>query len=175
MQVYAVIKQGEKVIITKKAELNTSWGSGINAVVNQAGQYALPGGKQENKESVVNTAMRETLEETGYEIPKDVSITINQDQQGLYQWITFELPKNVSIDFVAQTIQNHIEQGIITEDDREHASVLLINKSQIDQYLGIPQNVSEQNQKIIEKKQQNNPYSQAIDWYADIAQILKKL
>ncbi len=62
MQVYALIIDGSKFLIPKKAETNDLWNGERHSsatVVNQAGQYALFGGKQEDTDpKPIDTSIR---------------------------------------------------------------------------------------------------------------------
>lgn len=174
MQVYAIITQNNKVIITQKAELNTCWNAGENLtgqVVNQAGQYALPGGGREDHETPEQAARRETLEETGYTIPKDISGTVSDDL-GKHKTVTFLLPQTEDIQTVYQTMKNNVRNNpnnTIKPSHQEHQDVLLIDTDKAKDYLGVKQPISKNNKDIIDKKTDQDEYCQAIDWFAAIA------
>ena len=58
-------------LLAKKRVTNSWWKGALQTYtthVNQAGQWALPGGKQEGEESVHAAARRESKEETGYDL-----------------------------------------------------------------------------------------------------------
>lgn len=171
MRVYAIITQGTKIIITKKAELNPHWGEDTKQVVGQAGQYALPGGKRNLDETDLKAAKRETLEETGYEIPNSGIVTVSGNLGG-YKTVTFVLPATENIQNVHQTMRNNVTDNpnaVIQPVNQEHQDVLLIDKNQATNYLGVQQAVSQQNQTLTAQKAQQKPTSQAIDWFKNIA------
>ncbi len=65
-----------QVLIAKKRCVNSFWGYGVSAsgsVVQQAGQWALPGGGLDGRESTWAGAFREFREETGVEVARDAT------------------------------------------------------------------------------------------------------
>ena len=71
MQVYAAVHDDmSNYLIVKKRFQNRWWGGALGnpATVNQAGQWAFPGGRQNHGEAAGTTACREFLEETGVDL-----------------------------------------------------------------------------------------------------------
>jgi 8-oxo-dGTP pyrophosphatase MutT (NUDIX family) len=62
-----------QVLLAQKRVVNAWWGKRLQqpAPVNQAGQWALPGGKMNSTETPLAAARREFLEETGVELQPD--------------------------------------------------------------------------------------------------------
>lgn len=153
-QVYAVITQGNDIIITQKALQNAAFqshGGNPNNIVNQAGQYALPGGGMEPKDNndPITTAIRETFEETGIQL-----IDINNRQQSPplnaayyqnaqvhnkkdYSWVVFELEQSQDIYQIVVNMNQHIKILLNQPSPHaEHAKIFVQGKGMAKKLLG---------------------------------------
>ncbi|WP_422735153.1 NUDIX hydrolase [Micromonospora sp. WMMD729] len=97
------------------------------------GLWALPGGAQDFGESIAETAMRETREETGIEVEVTEIVGIYSDPRHLVEYSDGEVRQQFSICFRAQ----YLSGDPMTSD--ESSSVVWVARDQLD---GLPMHPS---------------------------------
>jgi len=190
VQVYALITDGERVLIPKKAETNNRWNgveTNIHSVVNQAGQYALFGGKKEATESILDTAKRELKEESGVNINNFSHVCSEERMERNYSYVSIELNRE-DFETVANLAKDNIKRRNVK--DSEMQSVIIVPKESIGAYLGVRQSISRRTSDRIAQEIANEKSSLAkkgsswrikdamcrnhqrheIDWYEKIAE-----
>lgn len=79
-----------------------------------AGQWAFPGGKQEDGETLETCAVRETLEETGYNIGHAGTVLMRRIKDGV-DYTTFQ--RSVDEEFVPKLNGEHVAHVWIKPED----------------------------------------------------------
>ena len=183
VQVYAALYDSEDVfLIVRKRELNTWWankgGKGALSaptLVNQAGQYAFPGGKKESGETDISAAKREFEEETGKPFPK--YNTVQQYKWKYFTLVAFEVTDNHTslmweIDAGLKPAKANPNAPTNSEiADWEICDALL---SPLDQLLTFLGNKVGTSQQVAGALSRAKKYSQDIDWYKSMAEALQK-
>jgi 8-oxo-dGTP pyrophosphatase MutT (NUDIX family) len=187
MQVYAALYRTIGVaphfLVVKKREFNNWWklkgdggGGGPPHLVNQAGQWAFPGGKAESG-NWTGDAKREFTEETGMPFPNNTPKQIYKKGHK-YTLYVFEVTDDIA------TLANAVKAGVQANaanawapsntavEDWELGDAVLVPLSDLHLYLGAQQPVSLAAQAVIANLPTNN-YSQSIDWYGEMAAGLK--
>jgi len=174
MQVYAALYDADgNFVIVRKRQLNAFWGGGVAGaatLVNQAGQWALPGGGMEGGSDVDN-ARREFIEETGCAFPHYASTLSARGTGGTYVVVAFQIvgPAEAIVGAI-----NHNVRSAVSRDRPSSAAVrdwelegaVTVRRAELSAYLGYREAVDPQTQARLPFAR---PYSQAIDWYAEIA------
>ena len=184
MQVYAIFcDKSHNVLIVKKKVKNSWWSGGLCAParVNQAGQWALPGGNLNQDEKPDIGAMREFSEETGIDLknfPGGTSGAVikRTDQYILvcFQLSTAHLNDLCSgINHNVSPKQNNLSTPTGHVVDWELAEARVLRAAEVTQYLGVRQNISPHLDASTPRAKK--PDSQKIDWYAEMAEIIKQL
>lgn len=174
-------------LIAKKAVLNSYWDGkdcGRPTVVNQAGQYSLIGGNSPKATSPREEAIDEFEEETGERFPTPHTwkcYNIDHIDSTDYWLVTFKVV--IDIFKLRDTINNNLAQVTFKQGrmnaigpkstkikDWELDQVLVVPQDKLDAYLGVKVDVPDKHKDIVSKRP---PWSQAIDWYAEMAGILK--
>jgi ADP-ribose pyrophosphatase YjhB (NUDIX family) len=194
MQVYCVVHDGNNILVAKKNVTNSQWNGQQTreAPVNQAGQYALPGGRVEGNnslQSLVDNAVREFQEETGVGIggrrgnerqyPSYVSgppRLLYQTQQYAVVGVKIEPAVMLQVFQAAASVCiRRAREGAVR--DGELASVFMVPRESAYQFLGVyvePEGTQSQ-MNMVERARQRNRYSQgpdSITWYREIAEWL---
>lgn len=186
MQVYLALTDGEKVLIAKKKIINNFWQNteGNAVVVNQPGQWALPGGGQNGNEEVETTAIREFTEETGISLTPDnyrILQTIRSNDPSHYTDFTLVVffldPESL------ETILRSGNHNIATRTnitDAELETLELQPISNLSNYLGIavtnpPEYEDQINAAINGVGGRPRPYLMSIDWYKVMADMINDI
>lgn len=183
MQVYAVLYDNlGLILIAKKREFNRWWRYGLHdsALVNQAGQFAFPGGKQEKEDDVISAAKREFTEETGIEFP--YTSATHQEIRKDYAFVGFKVQSVLKLE---EEINPGLEPDPTNLErpknknvkDWELGYVSAVSSSVIKEFVGKRTAVSHEAETKIEsiKHDAKKRHSQDIDWYAEIAEFLYKV
>ncbi|CAL7961173.1 hypothetical protein MIDIC_250017 [Alphaproteobacteria bacterium] len=198
MQVYGLITDGERFLIPKKAEKNDLWQGEqkLAIVVNQAGQYALFGGKLENNEDAKKCITREIKEEAGVDI---IDISNNNKKGGVEARFSDPVTKNgyayyvITVDEdrfndLKEQIEDNIEKvnnarnsgggdyGQLAIRDGEMQSIHVAENLDelVSKYLNNELQPVKNKAIEVEWKDSKNKYKHAIDWYKTIAEEVKK-
>lgn len=171
MQVYILLIDDSKAIIPKKAEKNNLWQgqqSTRPVIVNQAGQYALFGGRVEHGEDIKIAAIREVIEESGVDIGQ-----YNHKVSKLLETVNYTCLMYTFSGEDFQKIHERIADNLRTRNiyDGEMQSIVVTNLSNVNRYLGVRQPVSQDVQAEINNTIRRSPkykYNHAIDWYGEI-------
>ena len=178
MQVYVVVCNLELdlFLITKKNVVNRFWEGQLSAtdtVVNQAGQYALPGGRIEATETPQMAGSREFLEETGVDLGKFAGTWGEEfSMKDEYTALLYEVEPGTLFQLEILINQN-ISQRNVT--DLEHECVVLVGGGAVTQYLGVKVSIPTNFVQAVADETKARQYSQSITWYAAIAVWLAKL
>lgn len=178
MQVYLAVRNSNgDTIIVKKQEFNAWWKGRVQrrGIVNQAGQWALPGGGQEDGEDYVQAALREFKEETGVDL--DDYLDDAEVAHGSVNYVLVALELG---DKEVKEICNQVNANVAVSSgngnnptcnkivDWELASAKLCSKAELKNHLGKLQDVPDPAKQEMGK----DPLRHAIDWYARIAVYL---
>jgi len=212
MQVYLILyskaddENPAKMIVGRKRWYNAYWGgvvktgsSGANySLVNQAGQYALFGGKYEMADKSEDvTAVRELREETGIDMPYSaVKQIISTPDYSVYAAVmTLGDLRNLSsvINANLSTARSNIDIPVGAElkppvmDWEFQGQFCIVNVDSAASCLGVTSaipnsgvllgstKVTKTQVEIQTDLAKARPYSQDIDWYANIAIQLPKI
>lgn len=152
-------------------------------VVNQAGQWTLPGGRMHDSETAEDAARREFMEETGISLD-----TVNFPRDLLkpnprYSLVRF---RTVARDLqdIADAVRANVQErpGVVrptasevTDWEIDHAQ--LVATADLGNYLGKRAEITPPNPQEFATmlQQMSRPYSQSIDWYASMAGSLSSL
>lgn len=178
VQAYGLITDGVNCLIPKKAVDNDLWQGERSkfgpVLVNQAGQFALFGGKVENDDKKAEDAViRETREESGVSLkvmsPTFHEVTSNAD----YKCYAVLVSPSQLLQIQADMARNITSRNVT---DGEMQSVTTLPLKDVSQYLGVPQAVqftpTQQAQK--EKGERKKPGRHSIDWYKGIASEVER-
>lgn len=193
MQVYAVIgapsgSDGNPVnayAVAKKRVRNAFWQGAVTnlAVVNQAGQLAFPGGGMEGDGLPRDEALREVLEETGMDLGRYPS-TDWHDPTGSFVVVLFTMDIADLISFVQDANANLAPDSV--HPDRPAGATRGVKDWEIESMSYFPAHIlkAEVGRKIelasaadraavaARQRQRGGRYSQSIDWYKEIAEML---
>lgn len=176
MQVYALVTDGTRYLIARKRIVNAFWEYGevlSLRVVNQAGQWALPGGGREEDETTEECALREFREETGVKL----STLAGAKRVNTYSWRNFEvaefLVSQTQLTDLYITINANLQPkvGVGTRPtglvrDWELSETRLVTASEMRQYLGVHVDITGEPGAV---RVSSGHHTQAIDWYGDVA------
>ncbi|MFC0152776.1 NUDIX domain-containing protein [Xanthomonas dyei] len=125
------------------------------AIVNQAGQWSLPGGRINPGESAEQAARREFSEETGFalenpaDFSRDLDIELKDPGGNAFQLVRFK--STAALDGIVDVINRAIRSRVGANRpnasavcDWEIASVQRIDRSQLTHYLGVHQPLAPQ-------------------------------
>lgn len=194
MQVYLALQSrlGATTMIAKKAELNHYWKGKANkrsSLVNQAGQWALPGGSLNHGEQPVAGALREFFEETGCDLSHVMSIGAVCVETEKYRLVVVRVAE---LDNIVEKVKVNLRETMEHADvphplnslpasgrpwrndcvvDWELQDAQVVETSQLAKYLGVPQPVHPKTTLAIERSDQE---TQNIDWYRDMAVALSR-
>lgn len=148
-------------------------------VVNQAGQWTLPGGRKHANETNEDAARREFMEETGFPLdagsfPRDLI-----DPNRSYALVRFRTAQDLQA--IADAVCTHVRArqdaarpaaSWVTDWEIDHAQVVAV--AELGNYLGAPAVITPPNAQEFATmlQQMSRPYSQSIDWYASMAGVL---
>ncbi|WP_299589355.1 NUDIX domain-containing protein [uncultured Microbulbifer sp.] len=181
MQVYTLVYDiNQRVLISKKKVQNKWWDYSLSkkaSRVNQAGQWALPGGGKEPSESAEEAARREFLEETGvclknFEGGNEGLNIISNRQYTLigFRLLSSEL-ENIEKEINRMLAPSNIDAlkptGYRDIKDWELSEVKIVHKSTVLSKLGKKQPISQLLDEVAPSAVKR--YSQDIDWYLDMA------
>jgi 8-oxo-dGTP pyrophosphatase MutT (NUDIX family) len=187
MQVYVVVHDGTNVVIAQKAITSARWGgqSGREAAVNQAGQFALPGGRVEGRgpftpADLVTNALREFREETGVGLtnaqnPSQSACSLLMQNRD-YAVVAVRMSPAAMLEVVTAAANACIRRQITR--DGELSSVFTMNRQLAYRYLGVFVQVDATagQAALVRAAQSRRPYSQgpeSITWYGEIAEYLR--
>ena len=196
---YALVTDGARYLLTRKRVRNSYWGgvlktagqNGHDQAVNNAGQFALPGGKVEAVEDNGNpvfTAMREMEEETGILLdslhPARTQMVFLDPTAGhhgtAFAVVIFQVAPMALTNLSIQANQNLQPAALNPASPAgggnprmtcwEHDSVVLVNGANLAGSLGVRVPVADAH---IAALIINNHHSQSITWYAAIADTVQ--
>jgi len=185
----AIADKNGMVMVVKKRIVNSWWEGEIqrSQVVNQAGQYALPGGRQNGAESRRETAIREFYEETGIDLNHNNEFRVLNDAFILNDYYAVVLGYVPNIDELSMFINVNIEtndpaalqppQAYSEVSDWELGLAFRIPVERIEQYLGVQNNHGDEFTRYrtrLESHRQRYPYRHSIDWYGEIGSVLSQ-
>lgn len=168
VQAYGFVTDGVNCLIPKKAIDNDLWGgtrSARRVLVNQAGQYALFGGKVEEGDASAEVAVkREMLEESGVRLGDEAQyheVASTPHYKCYAVVVTTEQLAQIQKDMSSNISAGKVKDG-------EMQSVEIMPLDQMGQKLGVDQkpvlDAQQSRQKAL------RPDRQSIDWYGQIAQ-----
>jgi 8-oxo-dGTP pyrophosphatase MutT (NUDIX family) len=180
---YNVTVQGPQFLIVKKREFNNWWKlkgdarqGGPPHLVNQAGQWAFPGGRAETGDWT-GEAKREFTEETGLPFPNHTPRQIYKKGRS-YSLYVFEVTDSMAnlVDGlranVAPNASNAWAPANVAVEDWELSDAAVVPLERLTGFLGVRQPVSGGTQAVITALHPGN-YSQAVDWYGEMAAALR--
>ena len=101
LQVYvALFDEDNDFLVVQKREFNGWWKSKQGnplSLVNQAGQYAFPGGKAVDNTRLYDEARREFVEETGLEFPMGARLVQTYKKGNIYCLFVVHVPRLTTI------------------------------------------------------------------------------
>jgi ADP-ribose pyrophosphatase YjhB (NUDIX family) len=169
-------------LIVKKREFNKWWGGQVssqNSLVNQAGQWAFPGGKCEcgsGGDDHSADAKREFKEETGLDFPPAAQVYVYKDQRNQFQLYVYRIR---SMTDMVRAICSGATPNATASDkptnleikDWELGEAQIVPRDKLPEYLGKKNtNISKDAEQSIQTARK---YSQSIDWYAEMATALQ--
>lgn len=182
MQVYtALYTDSGIVLIAMKRHENQFWdgaNTGINSLMKQAGQFCLPGGKQNSGETVYECAKREFLEETGVQVPMyseswDWASPAGFTLVGFKVTALTELERRINTG-LARGHGNSPANSAVRDWELSEVSVVAL--SVIEDFLGkhveLPPHIQARvDQELAVRRTR---YNHSIDWYGQCARELKR-
>jgi 8-oxo-dGTP pyrophosphatase MutT (NUDIX family) len=180
-QVYvAVYDDRSRILIVRKRIRNSFWHGlvGAPAIVNQAGQWALPGGGIDDEESEFVAAQREFLEETGLDLRtcagRGEVILVRTPR---YIVVGYEVA-SARLDAIRLAVDNNVQPDPANGNrpaggavvDWELASARIVATGELPNYLGVRQAVPFGYRQAVGRA---GARRQAVDWYGEIAQELR--
>lgn len=182
MQVYAALYDNSGLILlAKKREFNNWWKLTGNAksggpprLLNQAGQWCLPGGAQDS-DNLIDAAKREFREETGHPFPPHAVSHIEQWIPQDFAMVCFRVADALALEEAIDpglkpNPSNQLAPVNVNIDDWELGEVSVVAKSVVHNFLGAALPVSAA---AAAKRTTAKPHSQSIDWYAQMAAFLR--
>lgn len=175
MQVYCLITDGTHCLIPKKAIENNWWGGEISrfgpVLVNQAGQYALFGGKVEDGKDAKKAGLREVHEESGVSLD-GIPLSMHKvaEKAGLYECYAVVVSPERLL-----SLRDEMSHNIATKNvtDGEMSSVTMVPLNEVGKYLGVDQNpttlFNESQMRQYKDGERKRPGRHAIDWNRNIA------
>jgi ADP-ribose pyrophosphatase YjhB (NUDIX family) len=184
MQIYLTFCDYDNdFLIVKKREFNKWWGGQVssqNSLVNQAGQWAFPGGKCECGSSGDDhsaDAKREFKEETGLDFPAAAQVYVYKDGRNQFQLYVYRVK---SMTEMVRAICKGATPNSAAGDrptnleikDWELGEAQIVPRDKLTEYLGKRNtNISKEAEQSIQSARK---YSQSIDWYAEMATALQR-
>lgn len=176
MQVYLalVTSDWKSILIAQKRIVNDLWGgkkAQAPSLVNQAGQFCLPGGGLEKGLTPEQGAFREFLEETGVDLTKLLSprgTKVKEFAKGYFCCVFVMLSVN-EMQVVFQAARNNIAQGQVKDGELER---VILAGFPVARFLGNRVALPVEYDKAIQSAKK---YSQDVDWYALIAKDLDQV
>ncbi len=152
-------------------------------VLNAAGQFVCSGGELAGGEKPSDGAIREFWEETGIQLAKIRAKVIEEKKfDGYYLTVCKADTVQILDDLVAQIVANRQAGNKIIADD-EIEQVMVVKITALPEYLGKSRTLTDPEQKDVNfyvtgtgpyAGQKPKKYSQAIDWYGEIAKYMQK-
>jgi 8-oxo-dGTP pyrophosphatase MutT (NUDIX family) len=182
----ALHDEKNRFFLVKKRLRNMWWEGHLAAkptVVNQAGQWALPGGRR-GKESPEAAALREFLEETGVDLDnfatKTPVVVKTVPGERAADYYLVDLPvkgerllsicEHVNINLQPSDLEPRRPRGPILDWELDEA--VLVSAEHLSGYLGAKQSVP---LRLKEDLAAVSLDSQKIDWYRDMALLLQQM
>ncbi|MBH1529440.1 NUDIX hydrolase [Stenotrophomonas maltophilia] len=149
-------------------------------VVNQAGQWTLPGGRRHDNETEEDAARREFMEETGVlldsgNFPRD--LMASNRSYALVRFRTAIQDLQAIADAVCTNVRARPgaarpAASWVTDWEIDHAQIVAV--AELGNYLGARAAITPPNTQDFATmlQQMSRPYSQSIDWYASMARAL---
>lgn len=176
MQVYLalVTSDWKSILIAQKRIVNDLWGgkkAQAPSLVNQAGQFCLPGGGLEKGLTPEQGAVREFLEETGVDLNKVLSprkTLVKSFAKGYFCCVFVSVSVN-EMQVIFQMARNNIAQGNVKDGELER---VILSGFPVARFLGnrVALPMEYDNALKTAKK-----YSQDVDWYALIAKDMDQV
>ena len=176
MQVYLalVTSDWKSILIAQKRIVNDLWGgkkAQAPSLVNQAGQFCLPGGGLEKGLTPEQGAVLEFLEETGVDLNAVLSprgTKVKEFAKGYFCCVFVMLSVN-EMQVVFQAARNNIAQGQVKDGELER---VILAGFPVARFLGnrVALPMEYDNALKTAKK-----YSQDVDWYALIAKDIDQV
>ncbi|MFO0623228.1 MAG: NUDIX hydrolase [Polyangia bacterium] len=176
MQVYLalVTSDWKSILIAQKRIVNDLWGgkkAQAPSLVNQAGQFCLPGGGLEKGLTPEQGAVLEFLEETGVDLNAVLSprgTKVKEFAKGYFCCVFVMLSVN-EMQVVFQAARNNIAQGQVKDGELER---VILAGFPVARFLGNRVALPVEYDKAIQSAKK---YSQDVDWYALIAKDLDQV
>lgn len=179
MQVYVVVRNdsNKMILIAQKRQFNSFWGkkrARYASIVNQAGQFCLPGGRVEKTDlSYTATAIREFKEETGVDLESYAGVSFREFQLAEGFVVVEALVCLGHVFEMENAANNNLQPGQYGKPagsgvvDWELSRVIAISDSVATHYLGSRLDVDD--------RIDINHYRQSIDWYGWVAEYYDQL
>jgi 8-oxo-dGTP pyrophosphatase MutT (NUDIX family) len=178
-QAYLALHATSRFLIVKKRFSNQWWNGAIAgaAIVNQAGQYAFPGGRMNPGETAIEAALREFYEESGFAISNaktsDIGVVIQNANYSLVQC-------DISDQYLGQievAVRANIQPSGVNParpsgaqvKDWEFGECMVVTAPQLAIYLGAPRPIPTAHNAAVSARP---AHTQSVDWYGVMANEL---